>query len=67
MYGDLYLEMPLLKHWILGTIGSDGVLIYNAAVPPSWSPGDQKPFQALVGPWGVAGSQLTNLMVMTVE
>jgi hypothetical protein len=66
-YGDLYLEMPLLQQWFLGTIGADGVLIFNAKVPLSWNPGDQRPFQALVGPLGNPSSELTNLLMVTVE
>jgi hypothetical protein len=67
MYGDLHLELPLLKLWPLPNIPGTGVLIFPATVPLSWSPDAEYPFQALVGPLGDPGSALTNLMILTVE
>jgi len=42
-------------------IGSDGLSILTGSIPNNWLPGEQYPFQVL------AGSELTNLMVLTVE
>jgi hypothetical protein len=67
MYGDLYLQMPLLGQWDLSVIPGNGVLFCPATVPPSWASGEQYPFQALVGPLGNPSSVLTNLMTLTVE
>ena len=66
-YGDLYLTLPLANKWTLGTIPGNGVLEFPAAVLPGWNPGDEKPFQALVGQLGDPSSVLTNLMVLVVE
>ena len=66
-YGDLWLQLPLANNWPLGNIAGNGVLVFPATVPPSWLPGEEYPFQALVGPFGNPSSVLTNLMVLTVE
>ena len=65
-YGDLYLLMPLARKWPFGTMPSNGVRIKPAAVPWTWIPGEEYPFQALVGPLA-PGSVLTNLLTLTVE
>jgi len=58
--GDLYLKAPF-QQFNLGSIPATGVLSIDATAPPTWISGEEKPFQALVG------SDLTNLMVITVE
>jgi hypothetical protein len=65
-YGDLYLVLPPLQKFNLGSIPSTGVLVKPAMVPPSWQAGDEYPFQALLGPLA-PGSVLSNLMVLSVE
>jgi parallel beta-helix repeat protein len=65
-YGDLYLVLPPVRTFNLGSIPSTGVLVYPGTVPPSWQAGDEYPFQALLGPLA-PGSVLTNLMSLTVE
>lgn len=62
-FGDLCLELPILKEWRLGLIPSNGVLSYPAKIP-GWSSGKVFPFQAKVftDKW-----QLSNLMALTVE
>jgi len=66
-HGDLYLKLPFLMKWQLGPAPSDGVYVMSANIPSGWSAGSEHPFQALVGPWGGASSNLTNLMTLTVE
>jgi parallel beta-helix repeat protein/predicted outer membrane repeat protein len=67
LHGDLWLSYPFTKVWKLGAIPGSGVLSWDGVVPSGWSSGSQHPFQALVGPWGGTNTQLTNLMVLTVE
>jgi len=64
--GDLYLLLPLDWKPEIGTIPTTGVLIYTDTVPLHWLPGQEYPFQALLGPLA-SGSELTNLMLITVE
>lgn len=66
-YGDLYVVLPFLKSWNLGTIPGEGILILSTTVPPTWSSGEKKYFQALVGPLGNPNSELTNLLVLEVD
>ena len=66
-HGDLWLKWPPAWSTDLGSMPSDGILVFSAIVPFWWIPGDEKPFQALVGQWGGQYSQLTNPMVLTVE
>ena len=66
-HGDLWLTMPLAKSWSLGAIPGTGILTFPATTPSVWPVGSEHPFQALVGPWGGAITQLTNLMILTVE
>jgi hypothetical protein len=65
-YGDLYITLPPAALFFLGPMTPDGIVIQPAIVPTVWQPGDEHPFQALVGP-PVWGSLLTNLMIMKVE
>ena len=58
--------IPVKQLFDLGAIPSDGVLSLSATVPSSWQPGEEHPFQALVGPMA-PGSVLTNLMLLEVE
>lgn len=67
LYGDLYLQFPILQTIPLAPIPPEGVRILNATVPSFWFPGEEKPLQALVGPLGNPNSVLTNLMTLTVE
>ncbi len=60
MYGDLYL-LPPYQQFGLADIPSSGVFAVSGTVPGSWQSGEEYPFQAL------AGSDLTNLMLMKVE
>ncbi len=60
-YGDLYLQFPILRRLPMPDIGSDGLSALTASVPGYWLPGEQYPFQVL------AGSELTNLMVIEVH
>lgn len=66
-YGDLYLPYPFMGMWTLPPIPGSGVLILPVTVPAFWNPGEEYPFQALVGPMGGPLTHLTNLMVLTVE
>jgi len=67
-YGYLYLVQPPLIGLSLGIIPINGVLIHTAPIPLSWTPGDDKPLQALVGPLGnIYNSKLTNLLLLKVE
>lgn len=56
-YGDLYLGWPIYQIDV-GTIPATGVLFLNATVPTTWSAGEERPFQALIG------TTLSNLMVL---
>ena len=64
---NLWLKMPLAKSWQLGAIPGTGILSITKNVPSGWPVGSEHPFQALVGPWGGANTQLTNLMTLTVK
>jgi len=69
-HGEFHLLWPTI--WIgkigkIPTSGTTGVLSYKATVPSSWIAGEERPFQALVGPWGGFYSRLTNFMMLTVE
>ncbi len=59
-YGDLYLLTPI-RRMPMPDIDSDGLSILQGTIPGNWLSGEAYPFQAL------AGSVLTNLMVVTVE
>jgi parallel beta-helix repeat protein/predicted outer membrane repeat protein len=66
-YGELWLTLPLLSSWSIGTISRSGVLVYKAVVPTAWTPGDVHHFQALVGPFGGSATGLTNLLELGVN
>lgn len=66
-YGDLYLALPLWWQTDFGSIPANGVLIHADNLPAVWHPGDERVFQALIGPLGSSSSRLTNLMLLTVE
>jgi len=59
-YGDLFLAQPIFT-MMMPDIGSDGLSLFTAAVPGAWIHDEQHPLQAL------AGNELTNLLVLTVE
>lgn len=59
-YGLLYLMTPY-RTLTLDAIPSNGVLIYDAALPASWMPGETYPTQALVD------TEFTNLNLLLVE
>jgi len=65
-HGALYF-WPITAQWNIGNVPGNGVLTFPAIVPATWSAGEEKPFQALVGPWGGPYTLLTNLMVFDVE
>lgn len=67
LYGDLYLQFPILRTITLGATPPEGVQTFDATVPSFWIQGEEKPLQALVGPLGNASSVLTNLQVLSVE
>ncbi len=60
-YGDLWLLPPIRPRIPMPDIGGNGLSILIATIPNNWLSGEQYPFQVL------AGSELTNLMVLTVE
>ncbi len=65
-YGPLYI-WPVLNYLPLGNIPSEGLLVVPTTVPASWIPGDEYPYQALLGPLGNPSSILTNLMIVIIE
>jgi hypothetical protein len=67
VYGDMYLALPLLWNRGIGTIPSTGVLHTAGTVPGTWSAGDEKPLQALIGPLGAPFGKLTNLLILSVD
>lgn len=66
-FGFLYLTLPVVQTISLGPIPAEGVRMLDGPVPAFWIPGEEHPFQALVGPPGNPSSLLTNLMILTVE
>jgi len=64
--GALFLELPLAATFNLGTIPSGGILDFGATIPGNWQSGEERPFQALLGPFA-AGSVLTNLLVLNID
>ncbi len=66
-HGDLYLPWPPLWQGMIGTVPSSGVLTFSVTVPTGWICNEQHPLQALIGPRGGAFTQLSNLMLLTVE
>jgi len=65
-HGDLWLTWPPLWRSSTGTIPGCGVLVRPMTVPSTWTPGEEHPLQALVGPWGSTPTRLTNLKVLRV-
>ena len=65
-HGDLHI-WPFVWCGFVGNISQGGVLSIPITVSSNWSSGDFAPMQALVGPWGGAHSQLTNLTTVVVE
>lgn len=65
-FGDLYLQWPI-REAIFGPIPSSGVLDIPAYVPTVWEPGEDYPFQSLIGFYGSPDTRLTNLMVLRVD
>ena len=65
-YGFLYI-WPIVNYLPLGDIPPDGILVYPTTVPAGWIPGDEYPYQALLGPLGAPSSILSNLMIVVVE
>lgn len=66
-WGDLHLTMPPLRSWSPGVIPVSGILSLPATVPLSWTTGNVKHFQALVGAQGGSYGKLTNLMSLEVR
>ena len=66
-HGDLWLTLPLAQSWKLGPVPQNGVLLFSTRVPAGWLPGEQYPFQALVGSWGWKYTKLTNLLCLQVR
>jgi len=66
-YGDLYLVLPPVMTFTLGSVPSNGIRTLQATVPLAWQAGDQRPLQALIGPPGNPASVLTNLHTLEVE
>jgi|GEM_PF-1593520 len=61
-YGWVYIEQPPLAAIPLGPIPTDGLLKSLQTLPAFWQLGEEKPFQALVGPPGHSTSELSNLL-----
>lgn len=61
LYGDLYLQLPILLRLPMPDVDATGYSIVSGSVPVTWSSGESYPFQAL------AGNELTNLMILDVE
>jgi len=64
--GPFHLQLPMVSQTSLGVLSGDGYIGKIAKVPSAWQPGEEYPFQALVGPF-VPGSEFTNLMLLAVE
>ena len=66
-HGNFYLNWPPLWQGNIGTVPGNGVLVFPATVPSSWTPGSEHPLQTLVGPWNGPWTWLTNAEVLVVE
>ena len=66
-HGDLHILWPALWQAGIGTLSADGVLSYSLQVPPGWVSGEEKPLQALIGQWGNAPTQFSNLLMLVVD
>jgi len=65
-YGDLYLAAPIIKFYP-GRIPANGVLVAPKTIPLSCIVGQEYPYQALAGALGWPNTELTNLMLLTVQ
>jgi hypothetical protein len=65
-HGKLWLPQPAAGKWS-GQVASNGTLHLDVPVPSGSLPGDSKPFQALIGPWGDPWTRLSNLLEVTIE
>jgi hypothetical protein len=63
-HGDFYLDPPILNCLHFNAIPANGVLTFHCTLPSSWNPGDEYPFQALIGAWGAPSTTLTNPMIL---
>ena len=66
-YGPLYLTLPLAWVGDIGQIPAWGIRELSVTVPTTWSAGEVRPLQALVGDVGSPGTTLTNLLRLEVE
>jgi len=66
-YGLFHLIWPTPWSSTIGTTQPNGFLVFPTYVPASWNVGDEKPLQALVGPWNDPATRLTNLLIFRVE
>lgn len=66
-FGDLHVALPLIWSGPVGTLPGSGILSVPVTIPTGWSAGEQYYLQGLVGNWGVPGTKLTNLDVLTVK
>lgn len=66
-YGLFHLIWPALWSGGIGSTQSNGALVLVKNIPLSWNVGDEKPLQALVGPWSDPLTRLTNLLILRVE
>lgn len=64
--GLLYLAPPMIRLKLWAIPGS-GILTLQVDVPQSALPGEEYPFQALVGTYGDPDSMFTNLMILQIE
>jgi len=64
-YGPLFLDRPISTYHI-GTIPSNGVLLYTTLLPASWVPGEEYPLQVFWGSFGVPGSLFSNPLLLRV-
>jgi hypothetical protein len=65
-YGKMYLKGPL-NLFSVGDMPASGIRTIRTVIPSQWAPGDNKPFQAMVGRLGDPESELTNLMILSIE
>lgn len=65
-YGNLYLTGPL-NLYSAGDMPISGIRTIRTVIPNNWIPGESKAFQAMVGSLGDPDSELTNLMILSIE
>lgn len=66
-HGNFWLSWPPLWQGNIGTVPSDGVLVFPTTVPTNWTPGSEHTLQSLVGPWCGPWTCLTNVETLVVE